>query len=231
MILNDDKRGLAVWLAKVPKYLGEKIMSLPKETVVGSLVISKDGSSGKPSVQIKLSEALRSSGIPSQHIVDIKDRESGMYIVNSSANGVSIAGSVNKECFIRPVINAEYLRYKRSIKASAEGTESKVKVLDYFAEVKRSAKYSSLREMEILARKRKAMLQSKKRERLDKDDIMEIVFKAFEKHDNWTVRDLADFSGQPVAYIQEIVSEICVLNKRDHKNSYELKPEYKQRSQ
>lgn len=229
MILNDNKRGAAVWLAKVPRYMGEKILSLPRGTVIGSLVVDRASDTGEFFVQIKLSETLRSSGMPSEHTVDVKNREGGMYIVSSSSHEMSIEGFVSKECFIRPVINAEYLRYKRALRSLAGDGKSEVKVVDYFAEVKRSAKYGSLREMEALARKRKAMLQSKKRERLEKDDIMEIVFKAFEKHDMWTVRDLADFSGQPVAYIQEIVSEICVLNKKDHRNMYELKPEYKQR--
>ena len=55
-----------------------------------------------------------------------------------------------------------------------------------------------------------------------------MVFKAFEKYSSWTVKDLADFCGQPVAFIQEIVSDICVLNKKDLKNMYELRPEYRQ---
>ncbi|XP_077301486.1 general transcription factor IIF subunit 2-like [Arctopsyche grandis] len=128
-----------------------------------------------------------------------------MYLISNDKKKMYIEGTVNKECFVQPVVNAEYLKFKRSLK---ETENEKVKVLDYFAEVKRNGKYSSLREMEVLAKKRKQMLQEKKRERLEREDVLEILFNAFEKHDLWTVRDLADFSGQPVAYIQELVNEV-----------------------
>ncbi|ELA40949.1 uncharacterized protein VICG_02038 [Vittaforma corneae ATCC 50505] len=234
MRLNSEKKKLSVWLTKVPKYLGEQILKLRKGSVVGTLSVGRSSPAETPALQIKLSNALLDTGIPTEHIIEIKDKGKCMYLAshcrdNAELNEetMDVEGIINKECFIRPVLNSEYLQYKRRMKNAEESTEEKVKVIDYFAEVKRSAKYSTLKEMDILARKRKQMLQDKKRERLEKTDVMEIVFNAFEKHKRWTVRDLADFSGQPVAYIQEIVNEICVLNKKDHKNTYELKPEYK----
>lgn len=234
MHLNSEKKKLSVWLTKVPKYLGEQILKLRKGSVVGTLNVERSSLAEVPALKIKLSNALLGTGIPTEHIIEIKDKEKPMYLVSHSKDGavlnegaMEVEGIINKECFIRPVINSEYLQYKRRMKSTEQSTEERVKVIDYFAEVKRNAKYSTLKEMEMLARKRKQMLQDKKRERLEKADVMEIVFNAFEKHERWTVRDLADFSGQPVAYIQEIVNEICVLNKKDHKNTYELKPEYK----
>lgn len=228
MKVDTEKKKLTVWLAKMPKYLGEKILKLQPGAKIGHLLINRATNASSASINIKLADIFKSSLIPTEHIIDIKEKANGMYLINSSKESMAIEGIVNKECHIRPVINSEYLEYKRMLKARQEGNENQVRVIDYFSEIKRTSKYSSIREMELLARKRKEMLQNKKRERLEKEDVLEIVFNAFEKHEFWTVRDLADFSGQPVAYIQEIVSEICVLNKKDHKNSYELKPEYKQ---
>lgn len=280
MEFNTKKKKLTVWLAKVPKYLGEQIINQRRGTTIGNIEVEKT-SDEIPSLKIRFSNMILNNGsIPKEHIIEIKDKPNTMYLVSHSGNmsnsninsnintninsnmNVSrsnnkstntskpttnnnktnatnnnkttnkstfeVEGLINKECFVRPVINAEYLQFKRKQKNQQESTEEKVKVIDYFSEVKRSAKYSALKEMDLLARKRKLMLQGKKRERLEKSDVMEIVFNAFEKHSFWTVKDLADFSGQPIAYIQEIVNEICVMNKKDHKNTYELKPEYKQ---
>lgn len=225
MHLNSEKKKVTVWLAKMPKYLGEQIMKLGNGSYIGSLQVvpTQQGSS----CSIKFSDSILSSGIPREHNIEIKDRNNNMYLVSNDRNKMIIEGVINKECFINPVMNADYIRFKKTQKTQSTNHEEKVKVIDYFAEVKRNAKYSSLREMEMLAKKRKQMLQDKKRERLEREDVLEIIFNAFEKHDLWTVRDLADFSGQPVAYIQELVNEICVLNKKDHKNTYELKPEFK----
>lgn len=194
---------------------------MPKGTVLGSLGVEKTEMGA--TLDFQLSKMIQDTGIPKKYIVEMKEKEKGMYLV-TQGKGMEVEGIVNKEVFIRPVMNSEYLEFKRRMRAAEE---EKVKVIDYFSEMKRSGKYSMLKEMDVLARKRKQMLQEKKRERLDKEAVMEILFNAFEIHERWTVKDLADFSGQPVAYMQEIVNEVCVLNKRDHRNTYELKPEYK----
>lgn len=219
MDLNTDKKKITVWLAKLPKYLGERITKLQNNATAGKLHIN--GSE----IKIRFSDSVLSSGIPTEYTVDLREKDNGMYLVNSK--NMNIQGHINKECFIKPVINSQYLEFKRNL-SKTKDLVAETMVVDYYTEAKRTSKYSSIKEMDILARKRKEMLQSKKRERLNKEDVMEIVFNAFEKHSLWTVKDLADFSGQPLAYIQEIVNEICVLNKRDHKNTYELRPEYKQ---
>ncbi|ORD92990.1 T2FB [Enterospora canceri] len=100
-------------------------------------------------------------------------------------------------------------------------------MINHFEQLKRGEKYTGLKEMEAHARKKKRQLQEKKRERLDKSDAIDVLFKAFEKHGAWTVKDLADFTGQPVAYIQEIIGEIAVLDKKDYKNTYILKKQFK----
>lgn len=226
MFLNTEKKNTTIWLAKVPKYLGEQILKAKKDSKVGTLTINRNDD-GTATVQISLANQITKSGIPSEHIIDVKDKNPGMFLISEYDKNMSVQGFVNKECFIRPVMNNQYLEYKRKVNLMNKNMENEVKVIDT-KDFKKTSKYSSIKEMDILARKRKEMLQNKKRERLEKDDVIEILFNAFEKHDLWTVKDLADFSGQPVAFIQEIVSEICVLNKKDHKNTYELKPEYKQ---
>lgn len=223
MNIDTSNKKVTVWIAKVPKYIGEKMMQCEEETVMGTLSI--DRTETGVSLGIKLSDEMLSTGIPAEHIIDVKQRDGNAYIIGGVPESISIDGCIDKECFIRPVINAEYLSFKKSQKT--ENVESEVKIIDYFTEIRKGEKYGSLKELDSLAKKRKVMLQEKKRERLDSQDVLDMIFNAYEQHNLWTVKDLADFTGQPVAYIQELVSDICVLNKKDHKNSYELKPEYR----
>lgn len=88
-------------------------------------------------------------------------------------------------------------------------------------------KIGNVKELESLARKRKKMLQDRKRERLDKNEVMDIIFRAFETNESWTAKELGDFSGQPLAYINELLPEICTMNKKDQRNMWQLKDEYK----
>lgn len=225
MDINTTNKKLTVWVAKFPQYIAERILSADGEMLIGTLSINKEANSVK--VRINLSDALLSDGIPTDYIIDIKDKDKPIFVVRNDDSQMVVEGCVNKECFVRPVMNVQYMEFKRR-QAMASEEKSSVRMIDYFYEIRKGEKYGSLREMDALSRKRKLMLQEKKRERLDSQDVLDMIFSAFEQRDLWTVKDLADFTGQPIAYIQELVSEIGVLNKRDHKNSYELKPEYKQ---
>lgn len=232
MFLGTNKKNLTIWIAKLPKYLGELILKGNKRGVVGRLKVCRATNSNTADVQIELSHELVSAGIPRIHLIDIKSRNDGMYIVDAppliDGDGpINVLGCVNKECIIRPEINEEYLRFKRNKNIADEQNRTTTQVINYFTEIRKGEKYGSLKELELLAKKRKMQLQAKKRERLESDDVFNMIFRAFEQREQWTIKDLADFTGQPMAYIQELIADICVLNKKDHRNAYELKPEYR----
>ena len=147
-----------------------------------------------------------------------------MCVLTSTSSTSDLDGIIDSEFVITPIINKNYMQFK---KQQSNKILHNTEVIDCMNEGLRIEKIGNLREMEYLARKRKQMLISKKRERLDKKDVLDIVFNAFEKYNSWTVKDLADFTGQPLAFIQEIVNEICDVDKKEHKNSYTLKDEYK----
>lgn len=227
MNLDTSNKRLTVWIGKFPKYISDIILNSKSKLNIGHLSIDKNDKLATVDIKIDLSEQLKMHDIPTEHTIEIKDKDLKMYVIKNDLNKLYVEGFINKECFIKPIINSKYLEYKK-LQMKNKNEENSVKIMDYFSEIRKGEKYGSLRELEILAKKRKTMLQEKKRERLDSQDVLEMIFNAFEQHDLWTVKDLADFTGQPVAYIQKLINEICVLNKKDHKSSYELKPEYKQ---
>uniref|UniRef100_A0A4W2DQT9 General transcription factor IIF subunit 2 n=1 Tax=Bos indicus x Bos taurus TaxID=30522 RepID=A0A4W2DQT9_BOBOX len=53
-------------------------------------------------------------------------------------------------------------------------------------------------------------------------------FLAFEKHQYYNLKDLEDTTKQPVLYLKEILKEIGIQDvKGIHKDTWELKPEYR----
>ncbi|XP_010283573.1 PREDICTED: uncharacterized protein LOC104619397 [Phaethon lepturus] len=67
-----------------------------------------------------------------------------------------------------------------------------------------------------------------KRARADKQQVLDMLFSAFEKHQYYNIKDLVDITKQPVIYLKEILREIGIYNvKGTHKNTWELKPEYR----
>ncbi|CAM6083810.1 unnamed protein product [Calypogeia fissa] len=67
-----------------------------------------------------------------------------------------------------------------------------------------------------------------KRIRRERAELEEDVFKLFERQPNWTLRQLVQETDQPVAFLKEVLNDLCVYNKRGaNQGTYELKPEYK----
>ncbi|KAJ6661720.1 hypothetical protein lerEdw1_013242 [Lerista edwardsae] len=67
-----------------------------------------------------------------------------------------------------------------------------------------------------------------KRARSEKQQVLDMLFSAFEKHQYYNIKDLVDITKQPVGYLKEILREIGIYNvKGTHKNTWELKPEYR----
>ncbi|KAE8297456.1 General transcription factor IIF subunit 2 [Larimichthys crocea] len=67
-----------------------------------------------------------------------------------------------------------------------------------------------------------------KRARADKQQVLDMLFSAFEKHQYYNIKDLVDITKQPVTYLKEILRDIGIYNvKGTHKNTWELKPEYR----
>ena len=215
MKLDVDKSSISVWLVKLPSFLADKILELPGERCIGELIITHLKKDEPPTIQFQISSDLTSQGqgLPSEYRLNFTEKEEKLYVFKEESDGFRVEGYINKEIFINPVLNEGYFTFVKS-RAKVNKTHSTTKVLNYLREGRQSEKFGSVSELEYLARKRKKILQSKKRERLDKNEVIDILFRAFEKHSAWTVRDLADFSGQPVAFIQEILPEICVLNKK-----------------
>lgn len=221
MEIDTKNKSKKVGIAKMPKFLGNFIQNLNGKRDLGEVVFHEDGR-----IQLKMNQTLNyMDNLPVEYNLKKVDRtQSNMYVLTSTPDFSGVEGEVDNEFIVTPVINKRYIDYKKSVSVRAV---NRTEIIDSMNEGVRAEKMGSLREMEFLARKRKQMLIDKKRERLDKDEVMNIIFNAFEKYESWTVRDLADFTGQPTAFIQEIVNEICDADKKEHKSIYTLKDEYK----
>lgn len=62
------------------------------------------------------------------------------------------------------------------------------------------------------------------------NELMDLLFAAFERYPYWSFKGIMEHSRQPAQYLKEVLTEICILNKRGpYAGNYQLKPEYKDR--
>ena len=154
------------------------------------------------------------------------------------------------EC--RPNADANYMSLKRrSIKLASQPTRQVLQLDKAVVNYKPVAMHKNDAEFE---QKRKA---EGKKARDDKDKVSGVLFAAFEKHQYYQLKDLVKITNQPIVsplascpvltcpllscpvlscpghehvqpYVKEILNEFCVYNsKNPHKNTWELKPEYR----
>ncbi|KCZ77212.1 hypothetical protein H311_01780 [Anncaliia algerae PRA109] len=217
MLIDTTKSENTFWLVKFPPFLAEKLGKIHNDAQIGEISISPEGE-----ISFILSNIMISQGFPTDYSISTVTKSEKIYLLKDG----SIEGYSVKEIYINPVQNDIYYEFITNRNKNIY-KEAETKVINYKSEGKVSKGFGSLSDVEFIARNRKRLLQAKKRERLDKNEVIDMIFRAFEKHKQWSVRDLADFTGQPLAYIQELLPDICNVNKKDHKGFYELKPEFR----
>ncbi|XP_054159417.1 general transcription factor IIF subunit 2-like [Oppia nitens] len=232
-----------VWLVKVPKYMDNRWQKAQPMSELGRLKINK-GSNGKPEILFNLSveltkttdtkstDALELAAIPIEHQFSISDIQRQTLAVFSQSNddssvGLALEGHVVQKGEYRPISNDRYMNLKMcAIKQASQPTRTVKQLEKAVTNFKPISQHKTDVEFEL---KKKA---EGKKSREDKDKVMDVLFRAFEKHQYYNIKDLEKITRQPVPYLKEILKEMCVYNpKNPHKNMWELKPEYRHYNQ
>ncbi|KAL3320538.1 General transcription factor IIF subunit 2 [Cichlidogyrus casuarinus] len=245
-----------VWLVKVPKYLAELWQKADSDAAVGKIVMRAKEVNGKTVSEVSLvsDQALtkkvgpEAELLPSEHEfliqtaanastsmvgqelsilcedTDLPDKDqSDQASYKPSLKKLSIFGRVTSRAECRPPPDSKYMKLKARQMIAYNKPKNGVQVLEgpvrNFLPV---ADHSN--NIEYDQRKR---IEGKNLRR-DKEEVKADLFKAFEQHQYYAVKDLVLITRQPVSYLTEILREIAVCNnKPPHKFMWELKPEYR----
>ncbi|XP_056134551.1 general transcription factor IIF subunit 2 isoform X2 [Lampris incognitus] len=230
--LTGAKQNTGVWLVKVPKYLSQQWAKASGRGEVGKLRISKN--QGKAEVSFTLNEELtKIEGIGDKTVSAPRDHPFTMQTVGgqtlavfteTSSDKIALEGVVVQRAECRPAVSESYMKLKRiqieeSSKPIRLSQQLEKAVTNNYKPVSNHA-YNLEYE-----RKKK---EEGKRARADKQQVLDMLFSAFEKHQYYNIKDLVDITKQPVIYLKEILHDIGIYNmKGTHKNTWELKPEYR----
>ncbi|KAG0440582.1 General transcription factor IIF subunit 2 [Dictyocoela muelleri] len=217
MFLDTRKSEVSIWLVKFPSFLAEKIKNYD-ELDIGTLQIIPATKNTPPITKFLIKNM---PDLPQEYELTFTNIENNLYVIDDD----KIEGRITRQCRVQPVLNKEYFEFQKLRSVNLQKTRS-TRVIHYQDKVKPSAS-----EVDIIARKRRKYISENKRERLEKNEAIDLIFGAFEKHSLWSVKDLSDFTGQPVAYVQELVDELCTPKRTDYRNLYELKPEYRNKNE
>ncbi|KAJ8013022.1 hypothetical protein DPEC_G00048990 [Dallia pectoralis] len=234
MDLTGAKKNTGVWLVKVPKYLANQWAKASGKGEVGKLKIGKK--QGKSDVSFTLNEDLTCLSGPGEKTESVQaPREHSMAMLSvggqtlavfteTSADKICLEGMVVQRAECRPAVSENYVKLKKlqmavSIKPKRLTEQIDRAVTNNFKPVS-----NHVANMEY-ERKKKT---EGRMVRADRQQVTDMLFSAFEKHQYYNIKDLVEVTKQPVTYLKEILREIGMYNaKGTHKSTWELKPEYR----
>lgn len=222
--------GRQLWLVKVPKYLAQVWENSPEENVA-TINISRDAEKNlNLNLKIKIPKGKKAEEceIPMEYEICLRPiADQKMAVISHSpgdAISLSMDGHFNRRADARPAAGgADYMRMKKTQITKALKPNRVVQHTERVINFKPIAQHAHNIEADIQKRKPEG-----KKLRDDKDVVTEKLLAAFEKHQFYNIKDLANLTNQPVTYLKEILREFCNYNtKNPHRNMWELKPEYR----
>lgn len=116
-------------------------------------------------------------------------------------------------------------------KLQEEPTSAKVTLLsDASVGVTSGATFSRVNKSGFMQAQKKSTKASSdgKNTRIERNDLLDLLFTLFEEFDYWSLKGLKDRTKQPEVYLKEVLESMAVLNKKGpYAMRYSLKPEYK----
>ncbi|XP_043927648.1 general transcription factor IIF subunit 2 [Protopterus annectens] len=245
--LTGAKQNTGVWLVKVPKYLAQQWAKAAGRGEVGKLKIAKNH--GKTEVSFTLNEELANIqdiggkqalvSAPREHPFQLQnvggqtltvlteslpDERSEEKSEGSIHEKLALEGIVVQRAECRPAASESYMKLK---KLQIEESIKPMRLSQQLSSVV-THNYKPVANHKANIEYEKRKKEDGKRARSDKQDVLDMLFSAFEKHQYYNIKDLVDITKQPVIYLKEILREIGIYNvKGTHKNTWELKPEYR----
>ncbi|XP_002160344.3 general transcription factor IIF subunit 2 isoform X1 [Hydra vulgaris] len=231
------RAGQSVWLVKVPKYIADIWGKADASGIVGSLKIPKH--TAPKHMLFELSDHLVKSQaqgieIPSKHKFEMSDiwQTFGVFSetpcddedANEQAREkIAFEGKIIKRADCRPIEDPNYMQMKRKAIEKACRPVRQVKQITGLVTT-----FKPVNDHQINMEPIKKRKEEGKRVRAERDEVLEVLFSAFEKHQFYTLKDLVGITQQPVVHLKAILRDVCNYNlKNPHKNTYELKPEYR----
>ena len=235
-----------VWLVKVPKYLASVLNGADESGAVGTLLINKNPK--EKEVIFRVSEPLvqatsDSSPAPSEYKLTLLKEEQSRAVFSETVapvlnekagdgedeeekrqDEIWLEGVITQRGDCRATQTPQYMNLKKNSILSAMAPSRKVQQLQNVV----SNVYKPVSQHKPDEEHEKKKKLDGKRARADKDYVLELLFKAFERHQYYFLKDLIKITQQPVEHLKQILKDICIYNtKNPHKNMWELKPEYR----
>ncbi|KAI9504280.1 transcription initiation factor IIF, beta subunit-domain-containing protein [Coemansia spiralis] len=240
--VNMDKLESKVWLVKVPQFLADKWKKQESDGIqIGKIRIYDEPDKSGSRIAIVLQDSPEYNDVPKKYRMQVtNEKVRNMFIFSESrdpneivkptssqankAVPISMSGTVHHECTVTPDYTDEYKRIMRKRVLDQHKNSRKIQA-NHETHYNRSMLKANNGGFDTAQKKAKT---DTKLARMDRKDLMNLLFASYEKYPYWSLKGLVEHTRQPTAYLKEVLSDIAKLNKRGpYTGTYSLKPEFR----
>ncbi|KAF9184442.1 hypothetical protein BGZ51_003337 [Haplosporangium sp. Z 767] len=252
--LDLAKAGTQAWLVKIPKFLADRWSTVNKEGVdLGKVRIFNQTNPNDPNAapfQLILPTDERTVDLPKTYTLKMNPNQVTNTFVFTEPTGphpkpphapgyptgkaTSILATIKHECAATPLPGSKEYREimrERNIEAAKKGGRS-VQILGESNIADPAGGRGSMFLPGVGIRngfiQKKVKVQTdQKTTRMPRNELMDMLFAAFEQYPYWSFKGLVEYVKQPHSYLKEVLSEICIfIKKGPYTAKYQLKPEF-----
>lgn len=121
-----------------------------------------------------------------------------------------IRGKVEQECQLKPILNEDYRGIMKMRNIESNRPRRTVQVVESGSAGIQVGLIPHVNESELLLKKKRKFEPETRKERLPKAEVMDLVFKAFEKFAHWTLKGLVDHTQQPTVMSSRHLSQVFI---------------------
>ncbi|KAH7429058.1 hypothetical protein KP509_09G028800 [Ceratopteris richardii] len=219
------------WLLKVPPRVSQLWQRQAEAGApFAKVVLSVDPAKpDEPEFSLQLC-AMDTGGIPKDYSLDVNKDIVPTHLFSENPQGkLSVEGKVDRKFDMKPknLVSDEYRKLCRD-------RLNKSKIKTRTLQVLENDHGGFMRPQPVTigptyTAKKAAVSKAPetKRIRIERQELELLVFKLFEQQSHWTLKQLVGETQQPEAFLKEVMSELCIYNKRGpNQGKYELKPEF-----
>ncbi|RGB40655.1 transcription initiation factor IIF, beta subunit-domain-containing protein, partial [Rhizophagus diaphanus] len=228
------------WLIKLPAYLFDKWADVADDDTELARVqffVDSHGIGSQPpkqSYKLILSDSEIHENEPKEYDLEVVDHnlaDTYLFYQYKDGGSVSMAATAKKNFIAKPTFGVDYSTKVRQRTLQAATSMRRIKILgdneNHGAYVPPGASAAAITKFGNFVQKKPKVSINQKTVRMPKNELIDLLFGAFEKYTYWTLRGLKDYAKQPESYLKDVLNEIAILDKRGSYNScYHLKPEY-----
>lgn len=229
--------GTKVWLVKLPRFLLDKWQKTEGDKDLGFLRLKDRGRQDE--IKLVLPDTAENANIPKEYDLSVTNTVVKNTFVfqeeqrPSKRSRTSLKGTVAHECSVRPIPSESYSQIMKQRSAKASQPKREIRRLD---DSSTSFGGNLLAPGTTGFQSNNVFIESKKTDkrpelkatRLPRNEVMDMLFRCFESYDYWTLKGLREATGQPEAWLKEILETMAVLNKKGpYALKWSLKREYR----